>query len=172
MKLDLVARNYKVGDKLKDLIEKKVSKLEKFFDKPVKVKVVCTKNKDRERMEVSLSSGSTIIRSEVETDNMFANLDICLARIEKQIIKYAGKLEAKRQNGFNDFEFYDEEPEVKLPKITKRKEFTLEPMTEEDALIQMDLVGNDFFVFMNSEIGKVCLLYKRADGGIGFIETK
>ena len=123
-------------------------------------------------MEVSLSSGATIIRSEVETDNMYANLDICLARIEKQIIKYAGKLEAKRQNGFSEFEFFEEEPEIKLPQITKRKEFVLEPMTEEDALIQMDLVGNDFFVFMNSEIDKVCLLYKRADGGIGFIETK
>ena len=123
-------------------------------------------------MELNLSSGSMFIRSEVESDNMYANLDLCLAKLERQVIKYVGKnFKTKRGELPLEFEYFDEMPEITLPKITKRKSFDLVPMTEEEALIQMDNVGNDFFVFMNSAVNRVCLLYKREDGDIGLIET-
>ena len=175
MKIDIQSKNYNLSERLKDLIEKKVGKLERFFDKPVEAKVVCTKNKDRQKMEINVYSGGLYIRSEVETDNMYANLDVALAKIEKQIIKYVDKKltnKKKQAKDMLEFDFFDEVPEVKLPKITKRKVFDLVPMTEKEALMQMDMLGNDFFVFMNSKINRICLLYKRADGDIGMIETK
>lgn len=172
MKIDVIGRNYKVSEKLKTLLEKKVSKFEKYFDKAPVCKVVCSSQKDRFKMELNLSSGSMFIRSEVESDNMYANLDMCLAKVEKQIIKYIGKnFKHGRGSASVELEYFDEVPELILPKITKRKSFELVPMTEEEALIQMDNVGNDFFVFMNSEMNRVCLLYKREDGDVGIIET-
>lgn len=173
MKIDIVGRNYKLGERLKALIEKKVSKFEKYFDKAPVCKVVCSSQNGRYKMELNLTSGSMYIRSEVESDNMYANLDLALVKLEKQIIKYLGKTNKKGKTlNLPEFEYFDEMPEIVLPKITKRKAFDLIPMTEEDALIQMDNVGNDFFVFMNSQIGRICLLYKREDGDIGIIETK
>lgn len=174
MKIDIVGRNYAVSERLKGLIEKKVGKLDRFFEKPASAKIVCTANKDRQKMEINLSCGKMFVRSEVETDNMYSNLDVCLAKLEKQIIKYGEKFDInkfKKDVGY-EFEYFDEMPLFNLPKISKRKTYELVPMSEEDALIQMDLVGNDFFVFLNSKIGKVCLLYKKADGSVGLIETK
>lgn len=173
MKIDIVGRNYKLGERLKTLIEKKVSKFEKYFEKTPACKVVCSSQNGRYKMEINLTCGSMYIRSEVESDNMYANLDLALSKMEKQVIKYLGKTNKKgKALNLPEFEYFDEMPELVLPKITKRKAFELIPMTEEDALIQMDNVGNDFFVFMNSQIGRICLLYKREDGDIGIIETK
>lgn len=173
MKIDIIGRNYKVSDRLRELLEKKIGKLERFFDKPTTAKVVCSAQRDRYKMEINLTSGAMFIRSEVESDNMYGNVDMCLARLEKQIIKYTGK-NYKKAKGLDlpELEYYDEVPEIVLPKITKRKSFTLVPMSEEEALQKMDMVGNDFFVFMNAKLGKVCLLYKREDGDIGCIETE
>ncbi len=173
MKVEVTSKNYRVSDRLQSLIEKKVGKVEKFFDKPVKVKVVCTRHDKREKMEVNLTSGSVFIRSEVESDNMYANLDVCMAKIEKQIIKYFGKeLAGRNKKALPEFEFYDELPVIELPKITKRKNFELIPMSEKEALMQMDMVGNDFFIFLNADSKRICVLYKRADGDYGIIETK
>lgn len=173
MKIDVIGRNYKVSDRLKSLIEKKLAKFEKFFEKPATIKVVCSESKGRYKMEINLGSGNMFIRSEVESDNMYANLDMCLAKLEKQVVKYLGKNNKKVKNiDFSSFEYYDELPELVIPKITKRKAFELTPMSEQEALIQMDMVGNDFFIFMNSANDTVCVLYKREDGDVGYIETK
>lgn len=174
MKIDIVGRNYTPSDRLKGLIEKKVEKLDRFFEKPATSKIVCSNNAGRLKMEVNLTCGKMFIRSEVESDNMYANLDNCLAKIERQIIKYGDRFEAKRniKPEAGEFEYFDEKPKFELPKITKRKTYELVPMTEDDALAQMDMVGNDFFVFLNSKLNKVCLLYKKADGSIGIIVTK
>lgn len=173
MKIDIIGRNYKVSERLKTLIEKKLGKFDRFFDKPTTVKVVCSQEKDRCKMELNMSAGSMFIRSEVETDNMYSNLDICLARLEKQVVKFVGKSSKKAKSiDFSDFEYFDELPELTIPKITKRKSFKLVPMSEQEALIQMDMVGNDFFIFNNSANDKVCVLYKREDGDVGLIETE
>lgn len=175
MKIDIVGRNYTVSERLKGLIEKKVGKFEKFFTKTATAKVVCTASGNRYKMELNLTSGSMFVRGEVESDNMYQNLDMCIAKVEKQIIKHSDKLLNKRnvtKTDFEDFEFFEEEQKFASDLITKRKAYKLTPMTEEEAVIQMDLVGNDFFIFMNSEVNSVCVLYRKADGTIGLIETK
>jgi putative sigma-54 modulation protein len=95
MKIDIVGRNYAVSERLKGLIEKKVGKLDRFFEKPASAKIVCTANKDRQKMEINLSCGKMFVRSEVETDNMYSNLDVCVAKLEKQVIKFLGKANVK-----------------------------------------------------------------------------
>lgn len=172
MKIEITSRNYRVSERLKGLIEKKLSKFDKFFDKPASIKVVCSMVKDRCKMELSLNAGSMFIRSEVETDNMYSNLDVCVAKLEKQVVKFLGKANVKAKAiDFSEFDYFDELPELIIPKITKRKSFNLVPMSEQEALVQMDMVGNDFFIFMNSATDNVCVLYRRGDGDVGLIET-
>ena len=175
MKIDIIGRNYTVSERLKGLIEKKIGKFEKFFTKQANAKVVCTANGNRHKMEVNISSGSMFVRGEVETDNMYQNLDMCIAKVEKQIIKHSDKVLNKRnvtKDDYEHIEFFDEDQHFASDLITKRKMYKLVPMTEEEAVVQMDLVGHDFFIFMNSEVDSVCVLYRKADGTIGLIETK
>jgi len=180
MKLEITQKNYVIKERLQDLIEKKVKKLDKYFSKDASCKVVCSQSKDRLRnkMEVTITSSGKYIRSEVETDNMYANLDICLARIEKQIIKLKGKQDTKNKKAIAlktiempDFAFLDEAPVFAKPKIVKTKKYELSSITPEEAIDEMELVGNTFYVFRNAKTGEVNIVYARNDGGYGLIET-
>ena len=174
MKIEIVERNYKAKDKLKDLIEKKLDKMQKYLGKEASARVVLSKTHEREKMEVNVRSNGLFIRSEVESDNMYANLDNALAKIERQAIKYSGKLIDKKRNNtidINDLLFYDELPEFKAPKITKRKEFELTPMGEDEAIENLELLGNSFYVYKDAKTDRVCVMYKRNDGDYGLIIT-
>lgn len=171
MKIDIQTKNYVVRDKLRALIEKKVERLGKFLGDNASSKVVCSANKDRYKMEVNIYADGRYIRSEVESDNMYTNVDLCISKIEKQIVKYGDKIKDLKRKALSELSFFDEIPEFKTAKIAKRKTYTLTPLTEDAAIEQMDLVGHDFFVFMNSETNSICVLYKRADGDYGIIET-
>jgi len=174
MKIEILERNYKAKDKLKDLIEKKLEKMQKYLGKDASARVVLSKSHEREKMEVNIKANGLFVRSEVESDNMYANLDNALAKIERQAIKYSGKLIDKKRNStidINDLLFYDELPEFKSPKITKRKEFELAPMTEEEAIESLELLGNSFYVYKDKKTENVCIMYKRNDGDYGIIST-
>ena len=172
MKIDIVERNYKAREKLEALIQKKVEKFEKYLSDNASVKVVLSSARDRYKMEVTVSDKGLFVRSEVETDNMYANLDLCLAKIERQIVKHSEKLTEKHRD-INPLElmFFDELPEFKKPKITRRKRYDLVPMSEEEAMEQLELVGHDFYVFLNENTQKVNVIYSRNDGDFGLIET-
>lgn len=175
MKIEIVGRNYTVSARLKSLIEKKLTRFDKFFENEAVARIVCTANGNRYKMELNLSSKGLFVRGEVESDNMYQNLDSCVAKVERQIVKHSDKFVKRRGSGkpqFEDFEFVEDEPKFDKPVITKRKVYELNPMTEEEALLQMELVGNDFFIFMHADLGRICLLYKKADGTIGLIETR
>ena len=157
------------------MIEKKVQKFEKYLDEGASAKVVLSKSGKQERykMEVTLKSRNIFVRSEVESDNMYANLDTVLAKVERQIVRIAGK--AKDSVKIVDPQsllFFDELPEVEPAKIVKRKEFDLDPLTEEQAMEQIELIDNDFYIYKDVQTGLVNVLYKRADGNYGLIKTK
>ena len=175
MKIEIQERNYKAKDKLKDLIEKKIERFEKYLGKDASVKVVLSSRRDTDyKMEVSISSKGLFVRSEVESDNMYANIDTCLSKIERQIVKHQDKLTDIKRIGLidaADLLFFDDLPTFNKPKITKRKEYDLTPMSESDAIEQLDLVGNSFYVFLNEKNQKVCVVYLRDDGDYGIIET-
>ena len=173
MDIKYVARNYKISDKLKDIIEKKLEKLEKYFNKDVDVKVACSEQNDTCKLEVTINSAGLFIRSEVESDNMYNNIDVALPKLEKQILKN----NKKYKNKFADkvvttsFEYVEEMPEATKTKVVKTKSFDLDPISVEDAQAFMEAVGHNFYVFLNGETGEINVLYKRNDGNLGLIEV-
>ena len=180
MKYTVHGKKIRVTDDLKKYVEEKLKKLDKYFEKDANCKVICSQSKDklRNKMEVTISSSGKFIRSEVETDNMYANLDICLARIEKQIIKLKGKQDTKNKKAvalktieMPDFAFLDEAPVFPKQKIVKNKRYELTSITPEQAIDEMELVGNTFYVFRNAKTGNVNIVYARNDGGYGLIDT-
>lgn len=175
MKIEIFERDYKAKDKLKDILTKKLSKFEKYLEENASAKVVLTESKGRFKTEITILSKGMVVRSEVETDNMYANIDLCLAKLERQIVKYSQKFISKRREiDPTLLLFFDAVPEFSKPQITKRKSYELSPMTEEEALEQIELIGNDFYVFLNRKTDTVCVLYKKhnTDNEYGIIETK
>ena len=175
MKIEIVQRNYVAKEKLTDLIQKKVEKFEKYLQNGAQAKVVLSKagKLERYKMEITIKDVNLFVRSEVESDNMYANLDTCLAKIERQIVRIAGKNKASVKNvDANALLFFDEIPEVEPAKIVKRKEFDLDRLTEEQAIDQLELIGNDFYIYRDIETGNINVLYRREDGDYGLIKTK
>ena len=175
MKIEIVQRNYVAKEKLTDLIDKKVQKFEKYLDAGANAKVVLSKSGSQERykMEISIKDKNLFVRSEVESDNMYANLDTCLAKIERQIVRIAGKVnDSVKSVDPMDMLFFDAVPEIEPAKIVKVKEFELDLLSEEQAVDQLELIGNDFYIYRDNATGLVNVLYKREDGNYGLIKTK
>ena len=175
MKIDIVEKNYDVGKRLEELIEKKVGKLEKYFDKNANCKVVCKQEGDIFKLEINISTKNGFFRSEVIGENMYNNLDVALPKLEKQIIKFKEKKQKtfKAPQAVSDLLFLEEVPEIfASSKVSKRKSFTLDPITEEDAIFMLEAIDHDFYVFLNSETGKINVLYRRKNGEYGLIEVK
>jgi len=173
MKIEILERGYKAKEKFKDILTKKLSRFEKYLDDNASAKVVLSEVKGDYKLEVTIASKGMFVRSEVVSDNMYANIDLCLAKLERQIVKYSAKFVAKRRRIEPDLlMFFDEVPVFEKPKITRRKAYDLKPMTEEEAMEQIELIDNDFYVFLNVETNTVCVLYKRHGGSeYGIIET-
>ena len=150
MKIDIIERNgYKVSQRLERILNEKLKKLEKYFDKEANAKVVCLKDGKQEKLEITITSKGVLYRSEVTSDNMYNNIDYALPKLEKQIVRNVEKrkeIKAKgsKQENFLPFEFLEEEPE-ELPAIYKRKTFDLDPM-------------------------KINIIYRRKDGKFGLID--
>ncbi len=175
MKIEILERSYNAKEKLLDLIEKKVARFDKFLGKDAVCKVVLSSRRDNTyKLEISIQAKGLFVRSEVESDNMYANLDICLSKIERQIVKHQDKLSSIKKVNLidaSDLLFFDELPTFKKPKISKRKKFELYPMSESEAIEQLDLVDNSFYVFLNEKTQNVNVVYRRDDGDFGIIET-
>lgn len=175
MKLDILERNgYTVAQRLERILKEKLSKLEKYFDDEVNVKVVCSKVAKLEKLEITVTSKGLLYRSEVTSDNMYNNIDIALPKLEKQIVRNNDKRKEKKgkgskQENFLPFEFIEEAPE-ELPTVYKTKTFDLDPMLIDDARFAIERLGHDFYVFLNAETGKVNILYRRKDGKFGLID--
>ncbi|MEG1519530.1 MAG: ribosome-associated translation inhibitor RaiA [Clostridia bacterium] len=169
MKIEIInKRNYTVNDKLREVIERKTSRLEKYFSEDIPVKVFLKSEGDKCKMEMQLSLGKIFLTAEVVADNMYDAIDRVLPKIEKQIIKHKGRLEDKVK--LNPIK--EEIPElVKHETIVKVKEFELSPMSIEEAMYQMDLSGHEFYVFLDED-NAVKVLYRRFENGYGVIVPK
>ena len=175
MKLDILERGgYKVSQRLERILNEKLSRLEKYFNDEINVKVVCSKNAKQEKLEITVSSKGLLYRSEVSSDNMYNNIDYALPKLEKQIVRNSEKRKEKKAKGskqenFLPYEFIEEAPE-ELPSVYKTKTFDLDPMLVDDARFAIERLGHDFFVFLNAETGKINILYRRKDGKFGLID--
>lgn len=174
MEIKYLAKNYKISDKFKEVIERKLEKFDKYFNRDVDVKVVCSEQNDRQKLEITINSAGLYLRSEVESDNMYNNIDTALPKLEKQIVKSNKKYKNKfaERATFDNFEYLEAEPENIPVKVVKTKSFELDPISVEDAEAYMEAVGHNFYVFLNGETGEINVLYKRNDGNLGLIEVR
>jgi len=172
MKIEILSRNYRANDRLKTIIEEKISRLDKYFGTDAKAKVVYSEQNKIKKMEITITNKGLLYRSEVASDNMFENIDLALPKIEKQIVRASEKLKDKKKKvkEVPVFEFIDEIP-APLPEVYKKKSFDLDPLTVEDAAEYMDRIGHAFYIFLNAKTGKVNVLYKRKDDKLGLIEV-
>ena len=174
MKFIITGRNIDVTPGLRSAVEDKIGKLEKYFTPETEVHVTLSVEKDRQKIEVTIPVRGTVIRSEQISSDMYVSIDLVEEIIERQLKKYMNKL-IERQQGCHYLkpEFiekdYAEDDEVT---IVRTKKFDIKPMYAEDACIQMELTGHNFFVFCNAETDQVNVVYKRKGNTYGLIEPE
>ncbi|WP_425446285.1 ribosome hibernation-promoting factor, HPF/YfiA family [Dethiothermospora halolimnae] len=172
MKLIISGKNMQVTDGLRNAAEKKLTKLDKYFNQDVEVNTTLSVEKDRHIAEVTIPFSGTILRAEEYTDDMYASIDKVVDILERQVRKHKTKLQKRHRNGdtirFENIPQYPKEDNE--PKIVKTKRFAMKPMDEEEAVLQMELLRHSFFVFRNADTDEVNVVYKRKDGNYGLIE--
>ena len=180
MKIDYLCKNYDASEKLKTVIDKKIQKLDKFFEDDTRIKIALKKGNTRSTddlytLELTILLDGTVLRAEVTSDNMYNNIDLAIPKLEKQIIRHHKKLESKSKKlRAKDFSIPDDvvEEEVTEEKtLVKSKCYTLIPMSIDDAIEELELVGHNFYVFLNKSTNSINVLYVRNDGNYGLIET-
>lgn len=176
MNFIISGKNIEITAGLKDNIERKLGKLERYFTPDTEIIVTLSVEKERQKIEVTIPVKGDIIRSEQESTDMYVSIDLVEEVIERQLRKYKNKLVAKHQAGGNfNQTFVESEDEVADSneiRIVRTKRFGIKPMFPEDACMQMDLLGHNFFVFSNAETEEVNVVYKRKDGSFGLIEPE
>ena len=183
MKFIISGKNIEVTSGLRDTIEQKLGKLERYFTPETEIIVTLSVEKERQKIEVTIPVKGNIIRSEQTSNDMYVSIDLVEEIIERQLRKYKNKLVARSQGhptassaGSNFkkefFESDNESVEDDEIRIVKTKKFGVKPMFPEDACVQMELLGHNFFVFCNAETDEVNVVYKRKDGAFGLIEPE
>ena len=175
MKIEILTRNYELGEKLKEITEQKVSKLNKYFaENDVKVKVVHKKEANALTTEIMLDYVGKFVRAATTSDNFYDNLDVVLPKIEGQIRKYRTRFDKHQKNSAyrEQAVFTDAEKQGQEKSIVKDKKFKLVPMTVNEAMEEMELLGHSFYVFLEAKSNTVQVLYQRNDGDLGLIEPE
>lgn len=175
MKIEIVARNYEVNDHLRKIIEQKLDKLDKYFDENASVKVSLKKQAQSLTTEVMLDYCGRLVRATASSDNFYDNLDVVLPKIEGQIRKYRTRFDRHNKNAaFRDSAVYISGGDVAGEKhsVVKEKKFRLTPMTVDEAIEEMELLGHSFYVFLEAKSNTVQVLYARNDGDLGLIEPE
>ena len=176
MKYVITGRNIEITDGLKSAIYEKIGKLERYFTEDTQVHVTLSVEKERQKIEITIPVKGNIIRSEQTSNDMYVSIDLVEEIIERQLKKYKNRIVDKKQARGN-LEFsqeyidkdYEDNDEIE---IIRTKRFGIKPMYPEDACVQMDLLGHNFFVFLNAETDEVNVVYKRKGNTYGLIEPE
>lgn len=174
MKFIIVGRNIDVTPGLKAAVEDKIGKLEKYFNPDTEVHVTLSVEKERQKIEVTIPVKGSIIRSEQVSNDMYVSIDLVEEIIERQLKKYKNKIVDKQQAAGSFSKLYVENDYMddEDVQIVRTKKFDIKPMYPEDACIQMELLGHNFFVFCNAETDQVNVVYKRKGDTYGLIEPE
>lgn len=174
MKFVIVGRNIEVTPGLRDAVEDKIGKLEKYFNPDTEVHVTLSVEKDRQKIEVTIPVKGSIIRSEQVSNDMYVSIDLVEEIIERQLKKYKTKIVDKQQSAgaFSQLFLENDDLDDEEIKIVRTKKFDIKPMYPEDACIQMELLGHNFYVFCNAETDQVNVVYKRKGNTYGLIEPE
>ena len=174
MRIKITGRNIELTEGLKAAVEDKLNKLEKYFTPDTEVNVTLSVEKERQKVEVTIPMKGSYIRSEQVSSDMYVSIDLVEEVIERQLRKYKTKIVNQQQAGGNfQKEFVEDEfLEDEEVNIIRTKKFGIKPMYPEDACVQMELLGHNFYVFRNAETDEVNVVYKRKGNTYGLIEPE
>ncbi len=174
MRYIITGRNIEVTEGLKSAVYDKIGKLEKYFQEDTEVYVTFSVEKERQKIEVTIPLKGSVVRAEEVSSDMYVSIDLVEEIIERQLKKYKNKIVDKKHNvdsftqAFVEKE-YDEDDTIK---IERSKKFAVKPMDPEEACLQMELLGHNFYVFTNSETDEINVVYKRKGSTYGLIEPE
>ena len=175
MKVNIRGEKIKITAPIKEYIEKKITKLDKYLERAEEIEAyVLVKIKGKEQViEVTIPTKKYTLRAEESHSDLYAASDLVIDKLERQIRKNKTRLKDKYKNYEEDeFVLNFEEKEENTNKIVRRKDVESKPMDEQEAILQMDLIGHDFFVFKNEDEEYVSVLYTRKDGSYGILNVK
>lgn len=195
MELTIKGKNVEVTDRLRDYVERKIGKLDRYLPSISEARVelsseVTKAAADRQVCQVTVRSNGVILRAEERSDDMFTSIDTVLDKLYRRIARYKGKradrwkgagtvveplpieVEEEPEEETEEGEEEEEETEEMLSRIVRRKRFRMVPMSTAEAIEQMELLGHDFFVFFDANAGQVNVLYRRRDGNYGLLEPE
>lgn len=174
MKVNIIGRQMNVWNEMKETIDAKLKKLDKYFSEDCSANVTLSSKHNQKCLEITINASGFIFRSEVEDETFRNALDRAVYSIERQIRKNKTRLQKKLRKGAFDagvvdvYDDFEEEAEFTI----REKTFPLKPMSTEEAIMQMNLLEHEFFVYKNDKTGDVCVVYKRRDGAYGLINTE
>lgn len=173
MKITVRGKNMDITPALRDYVEKRLSKLEKYSEYLQDGNATLSVTKERHRIEVTIPVNGWLLRGEEETEDMYSSVDLVVEKLEKQINKYKTKISKKiKTESIRDNGVAGPSHEFEEPQIVRTKRFAMKPMAVEEAIMQMNLLGHGFFVFSNAETEEVNVVYRRNDGNFGHIEPE
>ena len=177
MKFNIRGQKMDVTPSINDYVEKKIGKLNKYFagSDDLTATVLLKVRGKEQTVEVTIPFKKIVLRAEETHKDLYAAIDLVTEKLERQIRKNKTRI-AQRKMKTNDIEinvdFDNSEIEETKEKVVKRKQLDTKPMSEEEAILQMNMLGHEFFIYKDDETGNTCILYKRKDGDLGLIETK
>lgn len=193
MQLVLKGKNFVISDRIRDYVEKKISKLDRYLPDINEARVEITQEKtksakDRNVVQITLRTNGTILRAEDRSEAIYASIDTAVDKIHRQIVRYKGKRLDRWQGQTNKKVQQKLQYEALLPEmdeetvaviaeeqdrhIVRVKKFLMNPMTEDEAIEQMELLGHNFFVFFNANLARVNVLYRRSDKNYGLLDPE
>lgn len=174
MRYTVTGKNIEVTEALKDIAVQKIQKLEKFFTPETNANITMSVERNNQKIEVTIPIKGSVIRAEEHDESMYAAIDLVVDKLERQLVKHRKKIiDRHRHTGSfkNEYLEFEEDDEEGI-KIVRSKRFALKPMDAEEACMELELLGHDFFVFRNSESDEVNVVYKRKNGAFGLIEPE
>ena len=174
MRFTITGRNIEVTQGLREAVEDKLGKLDRFFAPATEAVVRLSVQKDIQKIEVTIPVKGHIIRAEESSSDMYVSIDLVEEILERQLKKYKNKLIDKKQSAHSFSEAFlqeDASAEEEI-QIVKSKKFAVKPMDPEEACVQMELLGHNFYVFLNADTEEVNVVYKRKGGTYGLIEPE
>ncbi|MBQ9709556.1 MAG: ribosome-associated translation inhibitor RaiA [Clostridia bacterium] len=172
MRIEIVVKNYQMSEKLNEIINKKVGKLDKYFEEETRCKIYLKKEGKQSKMEIQLDYKGSFLRAQAYAENFYDALDVVLPKLESQVFKHRTKLEKKLRQSADMSAMIFGGAEPVNPKLVKTKRFDMVPMSVEEAIEEFEMLGHTFYVFMDSESNKIKVLYLRDDGNLGLIEPE
>jgi len=177
MKYNVICRKVELSDSRKEKLLSKVKKLDKFFDTEQDCKILISEQKGDIILEITFASKNFVFRAETRNKDLIAATDDCLAKLDRQIRKNKTRLAKHlRHPGISEYDTVIENAESIVEEkefnIIKTKKIESKPMTAEEAILQMNMLDHDFFIFRQADTMKLCIVYKRKDGDYGLLETE